>query len=444
MIDPLDIYLQGDYRDERAEIDRLQALSQHLLRVFSKYYEIAEQTWPYELVDGHEGEARGFSFSTTAMILFALAVALGKVSKSVLVPTVRLIPIPVSQDKHSKEAVDHLLETVPKVISTFIEKSVKQVDQGRVTESATFGDNDPFTLTWMLELLGAYPEQSHHLIGQGNKTYLGRFREIAKERIEGVFGDPEGDRQDRPSNARAQEPRVGKGLLKRTDERSDREYLSQALSIRNPKVGGNPITHAFPLLRFVQLYRLLVGSYPVHIDPALMRKALKNRIHLHLSLSAIPDTGFDAAEMVFSLEGVMLLNPDSPDLALIDRVFGVLAERQNVNPYWRPLRPLKVSSQGLTLLPQSVEVTNSLLRICGALERDEGRSHFSEHVDLFKRYARWLEARLYKATDGKFIGWESEHTYTGNTVHLWQTSQVLLLLQHYSGMLQRHIARRSL
>jgi hypothetical protein len=407
VIDPLDIYLQGAYRDERADVDRLQAISQGLLNVFDGYYNSDSLTWPYQLVDGAEVDIPSFSFSTTAMILFALAVATGRVAKSVLVPTVRISPMP--QADAWKAVADRLRPAIPTVIDAFIDRST-ELGAARVTESKTFGDNDPFTLTWMLELLTAYSAQADKVIAT-DTTYVDRFTKIAVERVENAFNDPEGE----------------------------------LLIIRDPKIGGTPITHGFTLLRFVQLYCLLSRrGDPVKVDLTPMRKILTSRVHLHLSLSEIIDTGFDAAELVFSLEGSLLLNPDAPDLGVIDRVFRVLCERQTQNPYWRPLRPLKVMPQGLMLLPQSVEIANSLLRICAALERDDGRSHFSENLDLFKRYMRWLEARQYKAANGKFEGWESEHTYSGNRIHLWQNSQVLLFLQHYSGMLQRHIARTAL
>jgi DNA polymerase III delta prime subunit len=45
---------------------------------------------------------------------------------------------------------------------------------------------------------------------------------------------------------------------------------------------------------------------------------------------------------------------------------------------------------------------------------------------------------------GSYCGWHSEHLGTEDRIHLWDTSQVLLFLVQYSGMLRRHIARTTL
>jgi SpoVK/Ycf46/Vps4 family AAA+-type ATPase len=44
----------------------------------------------------------------------------------------------------------------------------------------------------------------------------------------------------------------------------------------------------------------------------------------------------------------------------------------------------------------------------------------------------------------RFVGWVSEHTPAPSTIHLWETSQVLLFLAHYVLMLQQHLAQTTL
>lgn len=52
------------------------------------------------------------------------------------------------------------------------------------------------------------------------------------------------------------------------------------------------------------------------------------------------------------------LGPD-----LLTRIFKTLRERQDRSAYWRPLKPITQSPRGPVLLPISVEIANSILRI---------------------------------------------------------------------------------
>jgi SpoVK/Ycf46/Vps4 family AAA+-type ATPase len=81
----------------------------------------------------------------------------------------------------------------------------------------------------------------------------------------------------------------------------------------------------------------------------------------------------------------------------------------------------------------------------GHLLSDTGgrRRYFSAHLPLFRRYTEWLNATKVRVNGGQ-QGWRSEHIVSEGTVHLWQTSQVLLYLLQYTAMLQRHIAAQLL
>ena len=200
--------------------------------------------------------------------------------------------------------------------------------------------------------------------------------------------------------------------------------------------------HAFPLLRVTHLFETLRRMGRAQsLDDRRLRRALEERLHLHLSLSTIENSDFDAGELTFALEGWLLTHPGQPDGSIIAQAFSVMKDRQELDPYWRPLKPFKVTPQGLVLLPQSVEIANSLLRTCTLAEE---KDYFSENIALFRTYARWLESRQCqgRTIDGAtFIGWESEHTHVPDRVHLWQTSQALLCLLHYDALLQKHVAR---
>jgi hypothetical protein len=173
-----------------------------------------------------------------------------------------------------------------------------------------------------------------------------------------------------------------------------------------------------------------------------MQQFFEERLHLNLAANTIPDSAFDAADLVFSLEGLLLID-QTPDERRLETVFRVIGESQDRNPYWRPLRPFIATPQGFALLPLSIEIANSLLRICQRL-RDEfpERSFFQENLSLFKRYAQWLRSRLVhiRQRTHEYAGWHSEHVLSTATIDLWETSQVVLFLLLYSDLLQQHIA----
>ena len=70
----------------------------------------------------------------------------------------------------------------------------------------------------------------------------------------------------------------------------------------------------------------------------------------------------------------------------------------------------------------------------------------TEHIDLIKRYWRWLKARqaTVRIADDHLEGWHSEHVNDPNLVHLWETSQVNEFLVNFRDQLKRHVARTSL
>ena len=212
------------------------------------------------------------------------------------------------------------------------------------------------------------------------------------------------------------------------------------------------VEHAFARLRVLQLGETLVrlrGPGAVTVSTAPMHDYLSQRVHRHLSESEIKDSGFDAADLVLSLEGWIRTSPVEPNRDLIDRTFEVLRSGQETTAYWKPSRPFKSTQQGLVLLPQSVEIANSILRILGSPSLSS-RDYFGTHQDLLEHYRAWLFRRVFrgvfldKSERVGFVGWESEHTHRGDRIHLWQTSQALIFLQHYAGMLKQHIARKLL
>lgn len=411
MTDELEQFLKTRRAEHLAEIQRIHGLNEKIVAMFVDCFLEDENGWPYELVNRGKPESPRGSFSTPAMISFALALVIGRIESSALVPTA-----PTGQ-RGEAIASD---ETVTQV-ETMIGRALDEIEAHSsrlkpkesdprprfpgppLTQSSTFGWDDTFTLTWLLEVLWSDS-------GSQRTEFRRRLEARARQLVRRVLKNPE-----------------------------------DVLGI-DPE---ERVPHAFGLLRVMQLRESLKRHGALTDatagDVSTVRAYLFDRVHRQLSESQIADSGFDAGELVFSLEGWILTSPFDPDLAVVQRVFDVLRESQTATPYWRPLRPFKATKQGLVLLPQSVEIANSLLRICGSPAFDV-RQYFSKHVDLLERYTRWLLERMYRGitAGGKpFLGWESEHTYALDRIHLWQTSQVLIYLQHYAAMLEQHVARRS-
>jgi hypothetical protein len=386
---------------DRASISRYRDTCHDLLLFFDHVG--ADLPLPYQIQEGVPVQpAPNLSFSTTAMVLHALSVSTGSIRKSALVPAVRTW--------EPLKSTARITALTAGAAQTLYDNLVDEPAPGvagapRLTHSSTWGWDDPLSLMWFYEIVGAADPQVPAAI-------VTRLHTVAQQRISDAFANPS----------------------------------SPVLRGDTFGSGAAPVSHVFPLLRLVQLYQSAPAQLGTDVaETATLQKHLLDQLHLQLSFSAIRDSDFDPAQLVFALEALLTLNSDIAERSLIDRVVEVLHESQPRNPYWRPIRPLTINPQGMILLPQSVEVANSLLRICSILDSEHhARSCFSESLDLLRTYSDWLESRGVKGNTGawSFEGWQSEHTHTPGLVHLWATSQVLLFFEHYAAMLQDHIARQ--
>lgn len=422
LVDGLERFLRTEAQVKKAQIEDIQSLTNEVLEVFTWSFDEEDDmgTWPYQLVnDEPRDKSLKYSFSTAAMIAFALGLANGRIQQSALAPTGG------RSTGLEKDLGDRIDTRIGQALDLAIQKSRQVRSKSKredppprydaLTESTTFGWDDPFTLMWLLDVLRGSKERRR-------RTFRNLLKTRAWERIDEVLADPSGS-SDTPG-------KLGRVLQVKSDEL---------------------VPHSFPLLRFLQLGDSLSredSGVPLGRRPAAAkaRDYLFQRIHLQLSESQIPEGGFDAGDLVFALEGWILTSAAEPELELVARAFDTLAAGHRRTAYWRPLRPFRATGTGLVLLPQSVEVANSLLRICSSPALARAR-YFSRHVGLFDLYARWLLARVFRGSregeDRQFVGWESEHTYTLDRIHLWQTSQVLIFLLHYVTLLQQHIAQTS-
>jgi DNA polymerase III delta prime subunit len=417
-------FLQTGFPDAKRDIQEIQDLTEEVVETFSEYFLNDDAVWPYQLVSDQPPRSLDpYSYSTTAMILFALSLTTDRIRKSSLVPALSRIPatrdvegaaaMRRTVDAQIKKALDRLVRESQKLRT---EKgqcptaTVQETQEAPLTRSSTFGCDDPFTLSWLLEVVSSPLSSAEHA----------DYRGLLETRADVIV----------------------RHVLKIQDPMRD------VLQIDDDQ----RVSHSFPLLRVLQLGETRARSKGIGIseaeDVSRVHKLLFERINLHLAAADMVDGRFDAGDLVFSLEGWILSSPVKPNLAVVNRVFEVLSEAQEQTPYWRALRPFKVTEQGLALLPQSIEVANSLLRICHS-RHFRSMDYFSKLRSLFDQYSRWLQGRTFRgrvADDGTktgFVGWESDHTYTLDRIHLWQTSQALIFLQHYAAMLQQYVADTS-
>jgi cytidylate kinase len=416
-----------EYRDIKQKIEQVKKIIPEVIKVFVDFFiheKGGEGQWPYEIIDCRLGQKNGkpklkqkppsYSASTNSMIMFTLGILSGLIQESPLVPKIR---IPVYTDGIDvltvlRKAFKRLAKHKPQPKNIPFNKDM-------ITWSFTFGFNDPFTLGWFLELINAMPHIFEELkIPNPREKFLKEARKLIKKSaavpVNPIF-----------------------------------DWRGERILSRQPE-------HVFPLLKIVQLLHIIRHF---NEDPGInvekIHRCFNDCIHRHLSYSSITDIGFDAAELMFSLEGSFLCKPEAFNEVLLNRVFEILNERQKESPYWQPTKPLVASPQGEVLMPLSVEIANSLLRISTYLEKGGlHESYISTSIDLFKRYEEWLRSRMVRGIapipfrkqneTQKFIGWQSEYIPRPGTIHLWETSQVLLFLSYYIAMLEKYIARTSL
>jgi AAA+ superfamily predicted ATPase len=209
--------------------------------------------------------------------------------------------------------------------------------------------------------------------------------------------------------------------------------------------------HVFALNRTIHIYRSLKRMKSLEkrldVDLTTVQLNLTNRINQQISHSLVSPNLFDTSELVMSLEGLLQLEQGAErvNTDLVKKIFEIIKTHQDNTLYWRPLKPFVTTSQGLTLLPLSIEIGNSLLRICKLLQAKE-KYFFFNYFGMFKRYFDWLESEInYIKHDGKvFQGWPSENVSDKRIVHPWETAQVIIFLQNYKALLQDLISYQTL
>jgi cytidylate kinase len=217
---------------------------------------------------------------------------------------------------------------------------------------------------------------------------------------------------------------------------------------------------SYILLRFAIMLRCIkeanlltvagLSTQSRHLDRAhdILFERLEPRLHEQLSYAEIVDSRFDPTELIFCLEGMLIIRMDAVSRALFDRVMSVLRDVQETEGYWRAETPIVYNNKGEVLFTVSVESANSILASFALFDgRWAGHeSTASQHIDLIKRYWKWLKARksFVRIAGTNLRGWHSEHVNDPDLIHLWETSQVAEFLVNFRDQLKRHIARSSL
>lgn len=424
--------LDDEITQDRLSVESIRRLTEEAIGTLLAS-QLSDGAWPYELVAGAPvAENPKFSASTQAMILHALASSVGMIDGSALVPALqgtppfahlesKVRPRVVLGSKLLIEQIDAMKQsTGPADASGDGGAPVAAPSAAPlVSRSATWGLDDPLTLTWLWEVASGLEVEE---LDEEVAALKSRIAQAATDRLQAALATP-----PRPLLTTLEAPAGG----------------STAGVHRH---AAPP--HPFILLRVVQL-AMCVGDQadlPTMVRHPALESLFRNALNQELANSSVQDGGFDPASLVFSLEGLTILNPDLVQENLLDRVLEVLASAQGTGSHWRPVRPIESTPQGLVLLPQSIEVANSFLRICASWEALGRGPLFSQSLPVFRQYAEWAvasSARIVVAGGVTRTGWQSEHTHVPGTIHLWATSQTILFLEHYAAMLDRHIARSS-
>jgi|GEM_PF-1991290 len=402
----LEGFVKNELPGALREISEIESVLDETLEDFKLCWSHKAKCWPYSVVHDTDPSLTDSnrSHSTNAMVLFMLETLVS--GRNETSPTSRLTmglrtPLLVRASKYLRSHRDDYNTLKSSTVAMLRRSKIRQ----KGTKSGTFGPNDPLTLTWLLE-------SGFQLSDDQLGRIVDDFKRVA-------FRNPSEWRLNSRSNDAA--------------------------------------AHAFPLLRLAHFVGNLVsiqedyeGRKDLKFDRCELDDALGNfsawfeaRLHQHLSYSCIPDSTFDCAELVFSLEGLLICDPHPEGIErIICRVADVLHQKQDSNPNFRPYRPFVSNKQGMALLPLTVEVFASLLRVCERLESQFNLEPPKSFERIINRYTRWLldarqkiRVKIQEDTPGKTVtrtvsGWCSEHTHSTKVIHVWETSQVLVFLAH--------------
>ncbi|MES0048726.1 ATP-binding protein [Mesorhizobium sp. M0053] len=389
-MESLEHYLGSDYLAEKQEIKIIDQTLGQVERTFSHLYNPEIKSWPYEF------RASAPSLPTITKSQGTLAMALlasGRILGCCQLPAGNFR----EKTKSSEPLVEHWRAALGGLL-TLLQDGVR---------SSTFGANNPITISHIAELAKLIDPIFFEAEVLAINTVLDELRVNVKNIIGKLLGS------------------------------NDKLIVAQ-------QEGWKYYRSSFVPLRALRAAEDL-GVLDV-VSPQ-NRVYFESTLHDHLSFSAIPDSRFDPAELMFCLEGLMICAKEAVDRPLLDRILSVLSEKQNSSAHWRPNKPFLSSATGQIMLPLSVEGANSLMRSVGKMD---GNGIYdtctAKCLPLIDRFWHWLRARSvrFEKVGTKCVGWHSEHVNEPDLVHIWDTSQVAEFMFCYREMINRHIAAKSL
>lgn len=400
----LDEYLTNEYLTDKRELQSLEADIEAAARTLLDTF-VDGKGWPYRLKASRPEKPEKLSFSTTAMVALSLVKVQNLWTRPEHLSLAPSYPIPMVP----------LPERAKDVTAAAIKLLISSVEARNPigTESGTYGDNDPITLSFLTSLLSTHAIEDHSIVWTKIRSYV-------EQRCSKLV-DIQRAQRGTADHAR---------------------FFDDKLSSREKH---EVVANALIPLRIVQATLSAGGTLADNVQH--FRSYFETTLHDHLSFSLIPDSRFDPAELAFCLEGMLLAQRNAVDRSVFKRVLDVLSKEQEQNAFWRPSKPFLATSKGMSLFPVSIEVANSLLRSCEIFDGSELHETFgSASLRLLRRYSQWLRARRVTFDyDGyRVVGWNSEHVNDPEAIHVWETSQVLEFLLAFHRLLQAHIARRSL
>ena len=423
----LESYLRGPNKEDGAFMRRLLSVIDEVVPLFyRKSFDLklgespanSYLTWPYAVSGENsfdsQGELKNFSASTHCMILFALD-ALGPRKSSDQFSV--LLGQAYRPCKLSGKYVDPkklkqvIIGAKAALVTMFKNKELPQP----IVRSGTYGNNDPFTLTWLADLVFRF---------QANDLGV-RDEELVqtKEALCQAVGEALRRKSVIESSNRV-------GTLREVPG-SFLKVRRLQLAITAEKYDKESLTHA--------------GQW-IAENTMQLWDFFDNTIHRQLSYSAMGEPKFDPAELVFAFEGALLLHPSWIGRSTVDKVFEALKLSKDGHSYWRPTTPFLANERGEVLFLVSVEVANSILRSCEILDTDKMQpASFSHFEPQLRAYATWLFGEMeefYDAQVGKpnLVGWRTDYDVKRNTIQLWHTSHILVFLAHYASLLKQKIA----
>ncbi|MDT5061038.1 MAG: hypothetical protein QOH63_1497 [Acidobacteriota bacterium] len=426
----LDSYLRGPYKEDGEFLKRLSNAIEETIPLFYKRAlelpvsketpKIKGYTWPYVVLaepNDKEKETKILSASTHCMILFALDAfnPRGKDDYSLLLGKgfrpFKFTGSSVKTDDLRNVIVDAKRALVKLIRTKDLEKTI--------VKSGTYGKNDPFTLTWLAEII---------------------FR-IREKDLKELEVSPEELRKSK------------KKICEVIKNALERDCI---LETKDSEGGFSEVLGSFLYVRRLHLVMTITNfagetfsktSEWLEDKTPILWSYFDGTIHRQLSYLAMGDPKFDPAELAFAFEGALLLHPAWVSRSTVDKVFEALKLSRDRQPYWRPVTPFLANDRGHVLFMVSIEVANSILRSCEILDEEDARlSRFSQIEPQLRTYTTWLLGEVEEIPDPNtknqnLVGWRTEYENIDKRgmIHLWHTSHVLVFLAHYHSLLKRKI-----